>query len=164
MRNWASRPDRLVIALLIAGAAGCDSPSPEAAVPPPPPGFPYASAAPDCAPWDGAAISILLAAEPGSDTAGIAETVRPLLRVAIYPRDTGVTGRTYRWPADPQVAAGLRCEGGDSCEVSDGGEVTLLPAPGDTLFEGSVRLHFADGATISGGFRATWHPRRILCG
>lgn len=164
MRSLASRRNGLVGVLLATGILGCDSPAPVATVPPPPAGFPYASAAPDCAPWDGAAITILLGAEPASDSAGIPETVRPLLRVAIYPRETGITGRTYRWPADPESAAGLRCQAGDSCEQAVDGEVTLLPAPGDSVFEGSLRLHFADGTTISGGFHATWRPRRILCG
>lgn len=164
MRGSASRPSWLIGALLAAGSLGCDTPAPVASVPPPPAGYPFASAAPDCAPWDGAAITILLGAEPGSDTAGIPETARPLLRVSIYPRENGVTGRTYRWPADPQAAAGFRCQSGDSCQTASEGEITLLPAPGDTVFEGSLRMHFPDSSTLSGGFRATWHPRRMLCG
>jgi hypothetical protein len=119
---------------------------------------------PDCAPWDGPAIAIHLANTPGSDSAGIAESTRPLLRVVLFPRGQGVAGQTYRWPADPEMAAGYRCLSGDTCDAAADGEVTLLPASGDTVFEGSLRLHFADGSTVAGGFHATWHQRRMMCG
>ncbi len=150
--------------LVSAGIGACDAPTPAGTVPPPPAGFRYASAAPDCAPWDGPAIAIHLANTPGSDSAGISEATRPLLRIVLYPRDPRVTGRTYRWPADPEAAAGYRCQAGDACDGAIDGEVTLLPAPGDTVYEGSLRLHFPDGTTISGGFHATWHDRRMMCG
>jgi hypothetical protein len=159
-------PSRRLIGGLLAAAAlaACDGPGSTASVPPPPAGFQFASAAPDCAPWDGPAVTILLSNHPGSDTAGIAENVRPLIRVVLYPRGTGVTGQKFHWPADPEMAVGQRCPAEGECETASDGEVDVLPSPADSALEGSLRLHFPDGTTVSGGFHATWHPRRMLCG
>jgi hypothetical protein len=109
-------------------------------------------------------VTILLSDRRGPDTAGIMESARPLLRVALYPRGAGVAGQQFHWPADPEMAAGLRCPAAGDCEAATDGEVILLPGPTDSVLEGSLRLHFSDGTTIAGGFHAPWHPRRILCG
>lgn len=159
-------PSNSLIGGLLAAAAlaACQGPGSSPSVPAPPEGFSFATAAPDCAPWDGPAVTILLSNHPGSDTAGITESARPLLRVVLYPRGSGVAGQKFHWPADPEMAIGQRCPAEGECEGATDGEVSLLPSPADSALEGSLRLHFSDGTTISGGFHATWHPRRMMCG
>jgi hypothetical protein len=41
---------------------------------------------------------------------------------------------------------------------------TLETVRPDTAVEGHVRLRFANGDEIAGGFRAVWLPRQVMCG
>jgi len=125
----------------------------------PPGDFAYAYASPDCAPWDGRAVQILLTTRPAAEP----ENERPQLQVAIYPREREVGGRTYRWPAEPEMASGGRCAG-DSCQSALAGEVRLNAPRPDSALEGTLVLRFGPNDAVSGGFRAVWRPRRILCG
>jgi hypothetical protein len=140
-------------------SGGCGSGSGFAPVPGPPNGYAYAYASPDCAPWDGRAVEIVLTTVPTNAP----ESTRPQLRLAIYPRDAEITGKAYRWPADPEMATGARCIA-DSCEVAATGEIELRPARPDSSLEGTVTLRFGSNDVAAGGFRAAWRPRRILCG
>jgi hypothetical protein len=99
---------------LASALVGCGSGSALAPIGSPRGNFAYAYAAPNCAPWDGRAVQILLTTRPTAEP----EKERPQLRLAIYPRETEVAGRTYTWPAEPEMATGGRCAG-DSCQ-SDG--------------------------------------------
>lgn len=129
-----------------------------------PEGFRYASASPDCAPWDGRAITILLSDRPGTDSGGISGDRRPLVRVSIYPRSASVGRQSYEWPADPQAGSAIRCLAGADCESATRGIVTITNGLPDTVVLGSIQLHFADGSGITGGFRARWIQRQVLCG
>ena len=125
----------------------------------PPGNFVYAYAAPDCAPWDGRAVEILLTTKPAAEP----ENERPQLRLAIYPREIEVAGRTYTWPAEPEMASGGRCTA-DSCQSALAGEIRLNATRPDSALEGTLRLQFGPSDLVTGGFRAVWRPRRILCG
>jgi hypothetical protein len=125
----------------------------------PPGGFAYAYASPDCAPWDGRAVEILLTTKPAAEP----EKERPQLRLAIYPREIEVAGRTYRWPAEPEMASGGRCAG-DSCQPALAGEIRLQAPRSDSALEGTLMLQFGPNDVVTGRFRAVWRPRRILCG
>jgi hypothetical protein len=114
----------------------------------------------DCAPWDGPAITIVLT----SHALDSLEATHPVLRLAIYPRGESMTGHTYRWPAEPEAAAGIRCTSADSCEAATAGQVSLRAVRPDTAVEGRLTLRFASGEEISGGFRAVWLKRRVMCG
>jgi hypothetical protein len=156
------RPGQLRAGIVLASAAllaQCGPSSDLTPLPGPPDGFAYAYASPDCAPWDGAAVQILLTTV-ASDTP---ETAQPRLRLAIYPREPDLAGKTYRWPAQPEMATGGRCDA-DTCELAPAGEVHLGPARPDSVLEGTVTLHFGPNETLTGGFRAAWRPRRVLCG
>ena len=125
----------------------------------PPGNFAYAYAAPDCAPWDGRAVQILLTTKPTADP----ENERPQLRLAIYPREIEVAGRTYTWPAEPEMATGGRCPG-DSCQSAVAGEIRLHAPRADSALEGTLTLRFGPNDAVSGGFRAVWQPRQMFCG
>ena len=144
----------------LAGAlVSCGSGSALAPVGNPPGGFAYAYASPDCAPWDGRAVEILLTTKATAEP----ENERPQLRLAIYPREPEVAGRTYLWPAEPEMASGARCAD-DSCQSALAGEIRLHAPRPDSALEGTVTLRFGPNDVVTGGFRAAWRPRRILCG
>jgi hypothetical protein len=128
---------RLVGLLLLGGIGGtsCDTSSDIAAVPATPPGYPLAFVMHDCAPWDGPAIAIVLTAHPLDSL----EAAHPSLRLVIYPRGESLSGRTYRWPADPEMALGTRCVSADSCEMATAGEITVGAVRPDTAMEGRMR-------------------------
>ena len=151
----------LLVAALFGGLSACGDTMQEPIGPPE--GLPYASASNDCAPWDGHAISVLLSATAGSDTAGVDANARPLVRVSVYPRSPLGTGQRFSWPADPEQASGVRCLPGASCESASRGWVKLSGEP-DSVLSGSLELHFADGSTVAGAFRARWIHRTVLCG
>ena len=148
------------LAPAIAGAlTGCGPSSDPAPVSHPPGDFRFAYASPDCAPWDGPAVRILLTTTPSDRP----EDQGPQLRLVIYPRDAGIAGRTYHWPAEPEMATGARCTG-DTCEAASAGEIGLAAIRPDSTLEGTLTLRFGSTEVISRGFRAVWRPRRLFCG
>ena len=138
---------------------GCGSGYDLAPMPNPPDGFAYAYATPSCAPWDGRAVEILLTAAPAVDP----ENARPLLRLVIYPRERDLARKSYRWPADPEMATGARCTA-DACDFAESGEISLRAVRADSAVEGTVTLRFQSNEVLSGGFRAEWRSRQVFCG
>jgi hypothetical protein len=141
------------------GPLGCRAGSDLAPIAGPPGDFAYAYASPDCAPWDGPAVSIVLTTAPSAAP----DEARPQLRLAIYPREVEIAGRSYAWPAQPELATGSRCTAG-ACQSAPAGEIRLGPARPDSALEGTVTLRFGPGDVVTGGFRAVWRDRRMLCG
>jgi len=141
-------------------ALGCGGPSQLATLPDPPEGFGFAFATPDCAPWDGPAISILLTGSRPDSVDGMSRQ----LRVAVYKQRDAVVGHRFQWPADPEVASGTLCQGSESCEAATSGEIDFRPTGSDTKLEGTVLLRFPKSDSLYGGFRAEWRPRRAMCG
>ena len=152
------RPVIRLTSTLTFGLTACGSGSGLAPFPDPPDDFAYAYAAPSCAPWDGRAVEILLTTAPAADP----EEARPQLRLAIYPQTPDLEGTTYRWPADPELATGARCDA-DSCRTAAAGEIVLTAVYPDSTLEGTVTLRFGPQEVLTGGFRAIWRSRRILC-
>ena len=152
------RPMSLV-ACLVAAAVACERPS---ATPSTPPlaEFPYATATPDCAPWDGPAVAILFTAT--ADT--VAPDSAPYLRVGLYDARERLLRRTIRWPAETDVGGASWCVDGDDCMAADSGVVQLDALERDSVIPGRLRLVFPGGAVLDGSFRATWRPRTALCG
>jgi hypothetical protein len=139
--------------------SSCKASSDLAPVAGPPGEFAYAYASPDCAPWDGRAVSIVLTTTPATAP----DTTSPYLQLAIYPRQPEVAARTYRWPADPEVATGSRCTA-EGCTPAAAGEIRLGPPRADSALAGTVTLRFGPGDSVAGGFQAVWRDRRMLCG
>lgn len=122
--------------------------------------FPYATAGPDCAPWDGPAIAVLLT--PTADP--LADLLPPYVRVMVYGSQESLLGRTTAWPGGAEVGSAAWCAVADDCVVADSGIVRLGQISGDTVLAGGVRLVFPGGARLDGSFRAVWRPHIALCG
>jgi hypothetical protein len=136
----------------------------------PPAGFEHAYAAPDCAPWDGYAVSLVLRHTPLPPRATEIEMGDDQqLRLAIYPRDSrgagpsGIRPGTVQWPAEPQVAGGSLCEN-DRCTPIPRGVITIRDADASGNFGGTVALALPDKRVVEGTFRAEWRQRARLCG
>jgi len=122
--------------------------------------FPFATAYPDCAPWDGPAVSIVLTS--ALDTA---ETeTPPLVRVMVYDTAERLVGRTTVWPNEAEVGSAVWCVADGDCAVADSGVVVLERLSGDTALVGRLRLVFVQRGLLDGAFHARWRPRIPLCG
>jgi hypothetical protein len=82
--------------------------------------FTHATAMGDCAPWDGAAVSILLTTGPVDS---ITQPSPPFLRLAIWKSRASLGSSVFAWPSDEQVGAASYCATADSCEAADTGRV-----------------------------------------
>ena len=122
--------------------------------------FPFATARPDCAPWDGPAVGILLTTT--ADT--VPPAGAPYLYVGLYDTRDRLLRRTIRWPAEPVEGGASWCSDGDHCTPADSGIVRLDALEGDSALAGRLRLVFPGGAVLDGSFRGTWRPRAAMCG
>ena len=150
----------LLVGLLTAAAvAGCQGPGSTPSVPPAPEGFPFATAGPDCAPWDGPAVTVFLTASPADSTS----VPTPYLGLSTYRSPTEVEGRRFEWPAKEQVAGAYRCRAEGDCEASRLGYIRFDRSLPDGTLIGAFVAEFPRD-TVEGGFRATWVARRMFCG
>ena len=125
------------------------------------PDFPFATARPDCAPWDGPAVGILLTTT--ADT--IPSDTTPYLYVGLYDTRDRLLRRTISWPAEPVTGGASWCVGaGGDCMAADSGQVRLDSIEGDSILAGRLRLVFPGGAVLDGSFRARWRSRAAMCG
>jgi hypothetical protein len=149
---------RLLVAILL--LAGC-RPGPPSDLPAEPlAGFPVAQAGPDCAPWDGPAVTILFSTESVHP-----ESIRaPYLRVSLWQNLEGLTGRAWRWPVAEQIGAASWCLTDEDCRAATTGAVWLEAVGPDSTVAGRLRLEFADQPVLAGSFRAVWRPRVVGCG
>lgn len=123
-------------------------------------GFPVAQAGPDCAPWDGAAVTILFSAP-----SLLTDSIRPpYLRVSLWKGLEALAGRTWRWPVEEQIGAASLCVTEANCRAAITGVVRLDPVGADSVVTGRLRLDFADRPALGGSFRAAWRARAALCG
>lgn len=136
----------------------------------PPAGFEHAYAAPDCAPWDGYAVSLVLRGTPLAPLDSMIEAGDdPQLRLGIYPRDRRGVGRSgvrpgpARWPGDPEVGGGALCAAG-RCTAIPRGRITIREARDDGRLRGIVDVTLGDGRSVRGTFDAAWRQRMRLCG
>jgi len=145
----------VALALMVA----CDGSSGELSELPEP--FTHATAMGDCAPWDGAAVSILLTTAPLDSTM---TPTAPYLRLAIWRDKASLKDGLFVWPSDAQVGAGSYCATADSCEVAQTGMVQFRETGGDSMLVGEFELNFPHEDPFSGGFRAVWLSHTVLCG
>lgn len=127
----------------------------------PPEGFPVAWAYDDCAPWDGAALSVFLGTEVPT---GASDPTLPYVRVTVYSRDL-VPGSTVEW-TEPygQVGNAERCLTSGPCELATSARVSFVAPSGGEDFAGVVHVEFGAAPPTVGGFRATLLPRESFCG
>lgn len=127
----------------------------------PPPGLTEAWFHDDCAPWDGAALSLYLGPEP-SDTVFAAPF--PHLRVSIYSSLTQLpTGERLRFEVPGNRAHAVYCETEEDCRPATGITLELSEIEPD-LIAGSLEILFETGPPVAGSFRASRIPFQALCG
>lgn len=138
-------------------------PSQPAQLADPPAGFPHAYAHHSCAPWDGAAVAILLTPgplEPGGDL----DRTIPHVEINIWKGVDRLAGTVWTWPTTEQIGAVTRCSADTECEQAATAIVQFRSVDTTGLVEGDVEAAFPSGVMTKGGFRATWWHERMLCG
>jgi hypothetical protein len=143
----------------VAAAFACESPSATPATQPLAE-FPYATARPDCAPWDGPAVGIVFTVT--ADTAEAAAT--PYVYVGLYDTQDRLLGRTIRWLAERVLGGGSLCTVDGNCTAADSGVVRLDALEDDSVIPGRLRLVIPGGPVLDGTFRAVWRSRIARCG
>lgn len=156
-------PAVTVVAVLATACAG------PGALPEPLDAYPHATAMADCAPWDGTATSIFLSAEPADASAPIgSEVPRPYVWISVYEGADALPGERFEIDQERSAGASL-CEDEGPCLPATGGWIRFRDASPAGLLTGEFEVEVgpsdAGGArTLTGGFRAVWHERRVLCG
>ena len=146
----------LPLALLL---ASCNSEN-DLSLPAPPPGFPTAYAMRDCAPADGPALRLYLAAEPSEALPPPA----PFVDVAVWQGVGALSGKRVEWNGPSSAGTARRCTTAEACEPATQVVLQFRPVAADTSVTGTMTLTFADGATVTGGFNAAWRSATMLCG
>lgn len=155
-----------VAALVGASAwcAACCGGQPEAQPGPPPEGYALAYAMEDCAPWDGAATTVILSADPLVPGAPLgSEVPRPHVWLSVYQPRLEVLGERFEIDQD-RIAGAMRCPEEGRCEPASGGWVRFREDGDGRDLVGDFELIFEDATTLAGGFDATWHERQVVCG
>lgn len=156
----------LVAAVL---ATACSGPG---ALPEPPDEYPHATAMADCAPWDGTATSVFLSAEPADPEAPIgSEVPPPHLWISVYDGADALAGERFEIDQDRSAGAAL-CTDEGPCRPATGGWIRFRDGSTREILTGEFEVEIgsagvpSDGSvrSLAGGFRASWHERRILCG
>ena len=135
-------------------------PPAEPSSPPPAAPYPFATIRHACGPTDGPALQITLTkiANPGKEDAR--------LFLSLYrdlPEPPLAQPRTFDLARSMQDGDGVRCPRPNACESAERGQVVLEKFDG-TGAEGSYELHFKDGSTERGRFKAAWKEVREACG
>ena len=150
---------RVIALSLVLLLAGCNSGN-ELSLPAPPAGYPTAYATRDCAPADGPAMRLYLAAEPSE---ALPPPV-PFVDLAIWQGVASVAGKRFEWTGASSDGFARRCVATDSCEPASRVALQFRPVGPDTSVTGTMTLTFADGSIVTGGFNAAWRPNTMLCG
>jgi hypothetical protein len=150
---------RVLLPSLAVVLASCTSEN-ELSLPAPPAGYPTAYATRDCAPADGPAVRLYLAAEPSEALPPPA----PFVDVVIWQGVNAISNKQFEWNDASNDGSARRCITADACESASRVIVRFRPTGADTTITGTVTLTFGDGSIVTGGFNAAWRPRTVLCG
>jgi hypothetical protein len=118
-------------------------------------------AQPDCAPWDGAAVWIVL-------TRGVAGARSDSLELWAYASVSDVVGRRILIPPGPRSdgpsGAAVYCAPARPCTPAAAGSFVLDRHEESGPLVGDFDLELAGGEFRRGRFTASWRPARPLCG
>ena len=118
-------------------------------------------AQPDCAPWDGAAVWIVL-------TRGPAGARSDSLELWAYTNISDAVGRRILISAEPRsdgrAGAALYCAPARPCAPATAGSFVLDHHDESGPLVGHFDLALAGGEFRRGRFTAGWRPARLLCG
>jgi hypothetical protein len=139
--------------------ASCSSEN-DLSLPAPPAGFPTAYATRDCAPADGPALRLYLAAEPSEAL----PPPSPFVDVAVWQGVGALSGKRVEWSGASSEGNARRCASADACAPATQVVLQFRPIGPDSSVRGTMSLTFADGSTVTGGFDAAWRSATMLCG
>ena len=153
-----TRPILVTLLLSSCLAPSCDSsPSELPEMLEPPEDYPLAFYHLDCAPWDGAAVSLYLVQE--AMTMPFAAPL-PHLRVSVYEAIPGLVGETFQWGG----YAG-RCPIEGACESATSARIRFRSWDAEEgRLAGDVELQFPDGSSEAGAFDGALLDFQPLCG
>lgn len=126
-------------------------------------GFPLVYVHDDCAPWDGAALSLVLAHEPVTHRFDVPY---PSLAVTSYRPPSPPAGGSFEWRGEaPDVGHARWCDEPGECTAP-----VLVSVHFDRYqrspdrLTGRLRIELEDGSVTAGRFEAERLPFRGLCG
>jgi hypothetical protein len=120
-----------------------------------------ATVTPSCAPWDGQAVSLLLA-DSGSVPV---EERRPLIAIHVYRAMSEAMPATISFDAgDSRTGATEICSEVGDCRPAQATDVHFDAPSADGTVSGSYRLELGDGRRETGTFKARLVGQRNFCG
>jgi len=126
-------------------------------------GFPLAYLHDDCAPWDGAALTLVLSQHELDSRMDVSY---PSLRITSWRPPSSLSGTSFSWEGDAQSDGyATLCDSADSCVTATRVRVDFDHAQ-DTadVFTGQVRVELEDGRVVTGPFAARRLGYPVLCG
>jgi hypothetical protein len=118
--------------------------------------YPTARVLVDCAPWDGPALTVLLANSTSDSTTFEGEH----MTISVWRGIAGLAGTRINLAKE---GAAARCDATGECIAALSGWVRFDHVDRDDHATGRFLIDFAD-STVSGSFDAKWLRRRVLCG
>jgi hypothetical protein len=146
-----------LLALLAAGGCGSSAEPSES--------HPHAYATPDCAPWDGAAVTFLFTPEPLA--AGVTSPPARHVRVSVFRPLASLPDSDVALDATDggqPVAQAAECAGPGTCEPIRSGSLRVDALEADSTVTGRIDVPLGGGERLRGGFRAEWRGRDPACG
>lgn len=114
-----------------------------------------------CAPWDGAAIELLLSPSRPAETG----PTPPWIVVSVWKSRDEVSGGTFRFPdGSGRVGAVTHCRSEDNCEPVESGVVRFDRFVPGKPATGTFDLILKGGRRERGGFSAEWRELSVPCG
>jgi hypothetical protein len=126
-------------------------------------GFPLAYLHDDCAPWDGAALTLVLSQHEIDSRLAVGY---PNLRITSYRPPSSLAGGSFSWEGDAQSDGyATLCDSADSCASATRVSVDFDRAQGSgEVVTGQVRVELEDGRIVAGPFSARRLEYPMLCG
>jgi hypothetical protein len=113
-----------------------------------------------CAPWDGPAIAITLAAETQCDRT----PTGPYLSMGVWRGLPLHDGQVVKFDSRSNDGYGSRCSKENDCQRAESGTIEFEKYNEGSGARGRYELHFKSGETLTGTFEVQWCKTRTICG
>ncbi|MBX7218917.1 MAG: hypothetical protein K1Y36_03150 [Blastocatellia bacterium] len=113
----------------------------------------------DCAPWDGAAVTVVLSGKPQKCEA----MPYPNLTFRIWKSASEASGQTFKFPDDHVGGVSLMKQPRSFVQIKSGWVRFQTVTEGSPV-KGDYDLTFEDGVTLRGAFQADWCKQVMPCG
>lgn len=88
----------------------------------------------------------------------------PHVRIEIWRPAAAVIGKMNRWDGeDHSMGVAVWCSEAGKYQRANSVKLDFRSREPDGAIPGHLELELEDGVSISGGFRATWRGRRVMC-